>query len=196
MRIGYPEYYKSFRCIASACPDSCCKEWEVLVDEATAARYMALEGSLGEDLRRHLYADEEGDHYLRITDGRCPMWRDDGLCRIQAECGHEALCQTCRDFPRLRHDYGDFMELGLEMSCPEAARIIFSGGTAWVRQLLPGGETPEYDPEDMEILLRTRKEMLEILADGRYSVAESLALAARRRSPAAGSRPEVSAAPK
>ena len=47
------------------------------------------------------------------------MWRQDGLCRIQAELGHEALCKTCREFPRLRHDYGSFVELGLELH-PEA----------------------------------------------------------------------------
>jgi hypothetical protein len=148
----------------------------VLVDEVSAARYLEMEGPLGDDLRRYLYEDEEGDWYLRITDGRCPMWRQDGLCRIQAEHGHEALCQTCREFPRLKHEYGDFVELGLELSCPEAARIIFSEPAQWVEEQVPGGEEPEYDPADMEVLLRTRQKMLQILADARYSVAESLAL--------------------
>ena len=177
MRIRYPKYYKTFQCIASACPDSCCKEWEVLVDEASAAHYRSMEGPLGDDLRRHLYEDGEGDWYLRITNGRCPMWRDDGLCRIQAEKGHEALCQTCQDFPRLNHDYGDFVELGLELSCPEAARIIFSEPAQWVEEEVPGGEAPEYDPADMEILLQTRKAVLDILKNTDYSVAESLMLA-------------------
>ena len=177
MRVRYPRYYETFRCIASDCTDSCCKEWEVLVDEAAAARYQVMEGPLGEDLRRYLYQDEEGDHYLRITDGRCPMWRQDGLCRIQAEQGHDMLCQTCREFPRLRHDYGDFVELGLELSCPEAARLMFAEESQWVETEIPGGEAPEYDPADMEMLLRTREKMLEILADPRYSVQETLALA-------------------
>ena len=176
MKIRYPKYYNDFACIASACSDSCCKEWEVLVDEETAAQYREMEGPLGQDLRRFLYADEEGDWYLRITDGRCPMWRQDGLCRIQAERGHEALCQTCRDFPRLRHDYGDFVELGLEMSCPEAARILFAEASEWVEETLPGGEMPEYDAADMQIMLQTREELLEILQDTRYSVAQTLAL--------------------
>lgn len=177
MRIRYPKYYETFRCIASDCPDSCCKEWEVLVDETAARQYVAMEGLLGDDLRRHLYTDEEGDYYLRITDGRCPMWREDGLCRIQAERGHEMLCQTCRDFPRLRHDYGDFVELGLELSCPEAARLIFSEENLWEEKEMPGGEEPEYDPADMEILLQTRRKMLEILSDKSRSVTETLALA-------------------
>ncbi len=177
MRIRYPKYYETFRCIASDCPDSCCKEWEVLVDEAAAERYLTMEGALGDDLRRYLYQDGEGDWYLRITDGRCPMWQQDGLCRIQAQEGHEALCQTCQDFPRLRHDYGDFVELGLEMSCPEAARILFAEKAVWQEKEIPGGEAPEYDGQDMQILLQTRAEMLRILEDCRYSVPQALALA-------------------
>ena len=178
MILRFPAYFENFRCIASACTDSCCKEWEVLVDDATAARYVALEGALGDDLRRYLYQDEEGDWYLRVTDGRCPMWRADGLCRIQAEQGHDALCQTCREFPRLTHDYGDFVERGLELSCPEAARIIFEHPDApWVEQEVPGGDEPDYDPADMEILLETRDVMLTILRDKTRPVQEVLTVA-------------------
>ena len=176
MRIRYPQYYKTFRCIASECSDSCCKEWEVLVDEIAAARYLAMEGPLGDDLRQYMYQDEAGEWYLRITDGRCPMWREDGLCRIQAELGHEALCRTCREFPRLKHDYGEFVELGLELSCPEAARIIFAEPAEWAEEELDGGEEPEYDPADMDILLQTRQEALQILSNKDYSVQYALAL--------------------
>ena len=60
--------------------------------------------------------EEDDEWYFAITDGRCPMWRQDGLCRIQAALGEQALCKTCREFPRLTHDYGDFVELGLEQA--------------------------------------------------------------------------------
>ena len=84
MELRYPVYYQQFSCIAALCPDSCCHEWEVQVDAASAARYRAMEGALGDALRAHLY-DEEGETYLRNVAGRCPMWREDGLCRIQAQ---------------------------------------------------------------------------------------------------------------
>lgn len=177
MILRKPSYFDEFSCIADRCPDSCCKEWEVLVDDVSAAAYRTMEGELGEDLRRYLYQDEEGDTYLRITDGRCPMWRTDGLCRIQAQLGHDALCQTCRDFPRLTHDYGDFVERGLELSCPEAARIIFEKANApWLEETVAGGERPDYNLADMKILLETRKTALDILADTRRPVQETLAL--------------------
>ena len=175
MELRYPSYYKQFSCIADRCPDSCCHEWEVQVDPEAAARYRSMEGPLGDDLRERLY-DEDGETYLRNENGRCPMWRSDGLCRIQAEQGHDALCVVCRQFPRLRHDYGDFVELGLELSCPEAARLILESPLEWVTETIPGGEEPEYDPELMEILQKSRPYALSLLEDRRYSVPERLRL--------------------
>ena len=176
MKIIKPSYFDAFRCIAGQCPDSCCKEWDVLVDEDKAAFYRALPGELGDRLRQVL-KDEDGAVYMTIENRRCPMWRADGLCRIQAELGEEALCRTCRDFPRLTHDYGDFIEYGLELSCPEAARIILSTPSpAFVTQEVPGGEAPEYDAADMEILLRTRETARRILADPRHTAGETLTL--------------------
>lgn len=134
------------------------------MDEASAQRYLTLPGPLGDQLRRKLRPDPDGDWTLQITDRRCPMWRQDGLCQIQYELGEDALCHVCRQFPRLRHDYGDFLELGLELSCPEAARIILSSpSTPLLTTQIPGGDSPEYDQEGMEVLLRTREEALRLL---------------------------------
>ena len=82
MKVSRPAYYDTFRCIASSCPDSCCKDWEVLVDADSSARYRALPGELGDHLRRVLRTEANGDTYLTIENGRCPMWRKDGLCRM------------------------------------------------------------------------------------------------------------------
>ncbi len=176
MKITKPTYFDTFRCIAGACPDSCCKEWDVQVDDEKAALYRSLSGNLGDALREVL-RDEDGETVMTIIDGRCPMWRDDGLCRIQAELGADALCKTCREFPRLTHDYGDFAERGLELSCPEAARIILATpAPAYTTVEVSGGDAPEYDTEAMEILLRTRETAREILADRSHAVSDVLAL--------------------
>ena len=177
MQIAKPYYFDSFRCIAGDCTDSCCKEWDVQVDADSAAYYRALPGPLGDRLREVL-SDEDGETVMTIIDGRCPMWRADGLCRIQAELGEAALCKTCREFPRLTHDYGDFMELGLELSCPEAARFILNASPAApVLTDIPGGSAPEYDEEAMAVLKDTRKTVLQILADDSRPVEEVLILA-------------------
>lgn len=176
MLITKPDYFDRFRCVAGACPDSCCKEWEVQVDAASARFYRSLPGALGDRLREVLRV-EDGETMMTIQNGRCPMWRADGLCRIQAELGENALCKTCREFPRLTHDYGDFIELGLELSCPEAARLILSAAPAAPKvQWLPGGDAPEYDTAAMDVLKATRETMLSILSDTSRPVGESLAL--------------------
>ena len=175
MEVFYPEYYHRFRCLAGACPDSCCKEWTVDVDDEAAARYRALPGALGDRLRQVL-TDQDGSTVMTIVDGRCPMWQADGLCRIQAELGHDALCKTCRDFPRLEHDYGDFMELGLELSCPEAARLILTAeNQPMLTAVQPGGCKPEYDPEIMGTLRTSRDAVLGFLRDDSCSVPDALA---------------------
>ena len=159
MRIRKPSFYDDFRCIAAHCPDSGCKEWDVAVDGEKAALYRSLPGELGDRLRLFLQEDE-GETYLTLENGRCPMWRSDGLCRIQAELGEQALCKTCREFPRLTHDYGGFVEFGLELSCPEAARILLSRESwDWVCD----GEKPASDDreeETMALLLQTREEAM------------------------------------
>ena len=176
MKIIKPSYFDEFRCIAGSCTDSCCKEWDVQVDDQAAEFYLQLPGALGDRLRQVL-KEEDGEMVMTIVEGRCPMWREDGLCRIQAELGHEALCKTCREFPRLTHDFGDFQELGLELSCPEAARFILRNPDfSYIAEETDGGEEPEYDREAMEDLLRSRKIAREILKDTKRPVSEVLAL--------------------
>ena len=174
MIITKPKYYDDFRCLAGSCPDSCCKEWDVWVDDASAEFYRSLPGPLGDRLREVL-VDEEGGVVMQIIDGRCPMWRQDGLCRIQAELGQQALCQVCGSFPRISHDYGDFIEHQLELSCPEAARLILSSPIEppeqWEEE---GGEAPEYDPDEMEQMAALRENLLEILADPRRTAPQAL----------------------
>ena len=174
MQISKPCYFDRFTCLAGACPDSCCKEWDVLVDSSSAACYRSLPGDLGQRLRQVL-TEDDGQTYMVIEDGRCPMWRTDGLCRIQAELGHDALCKTCREFPRLTHDYGVFTELGLELSCPEAARLILSNPfSPYPLPDLTGCE--DYEREDMELLLHTRQQALKLLDCRDFTVPQALSL--------------------
>jgi lysine-N-methylase len=48
-----------------------------------------------------------------------------GLCKIISNVGEEYLCHICREHPRF-YNYTSVAEVGIGMSCPEAARIILS----------------------------------------------------------------------
>lgn len=173
MKVVKPDFYDRFRCLAGDCPDSCCHEWEVDVDDEAAARYLSLDGPLGDRLRQVLKSTPDG-YSMAIQDRRCPMWRKDGLCEIQAQLGHNALCRTCREFPRLRHDYGDYVEQGLELSCPEAARLLFAP-YGFAEEALPGGE-PECDPQLFALLMESRKQALDFMENSSLSMGERLAV--------------------
>lgn len=175
MIVRQPEYYDAFRCLAGDCPDSCCKEWAVAVDGETLEKYRALPGALGEAVRRTL-REEDGETVLFSQGGQCPLQQRDGLCRIHRELGQEALCDVCREYPRLSHDYGTFLELGLELSCPQAARLILSDSGTVITREIPGGEAPDYDEADMALLLDARKQALTLLTGKGKTAGEALAL--------------------
>lgn len=95
-----PDDYTAFRCLAGACPQTCCAAWEIVVDPDAQDAYLRLQHPLAAKLRRVLRVDSEGDTYFAQTDGRCPFLCADGLCELQRTLGEQSLCRTCRDFPR------------------------------------------------------------------------------------------------
>ena len=68
------------------------------------------------------------------------------------------------------------MEFGLEISCPEAARLILTEEDALLCETLPGGESGDYDSEWMAILRETRPFLLELLADETREIPQTLAI--------------------
>ena len=176
MKLFKPLYYDSFRCLCGDCPDTCCQDWDIQVDEDTAAFYASLPGELGERVRSSLRKDD-GELIIALKGHHCPLQNADGLCSLQTALGEKALCKVCREFPRISHDYGSFMELGLELSCPEAARILLTDPWEPIQELqVPGDAEGDYDQEAMEILLSSRETALSILKDEAHSPSEALAL--------------------
>ena len=186
MLHSFPAFYETFRCLAGDCPDNCCVGWEVVVDDDTARRYAALGTPLGRALTAAMERDADGDRVIRMQDGHCPFWTEQHLCQVELELGRDGPCATCRKFPRLTQDYGILVEYGLALSCPEAARLIFSQQGPW--ELIQRGELgrredAEVDVQDMALLLQRRKHLLALLWEdsvpGRQALRNCLAAGAR-----------------
>lgn len=127
MKTLVPNYYKSFKCIADKCKHSCCKGWEIDVDEDTLKFYKSVKGNLGKRLSENIETDEENQaHFILFEDERCPFLNECGLCDIISELGENALCQICGDHPRFRNFYDDRTEMGLGICCEAAAEIMLS----------------------------------------------------------------------
>ncbi len=134
MLIRKPNYYDRFRCIAGDCPDTCCAAWDIVIDKESAFFYRALSGDLGDQIRRAMKVDEEGEFCFSVTGGYCPLLTEQRLCAIQINLGEERVCQTCRNHPRFIEEYGFFREKALAASCPAAIELILGTEVGFVTE--------------------------------------------------------------
>ena len=124
MKLYAPAYYKRFKCIADRCDHSCCIGWEIDVDENTLAKYQALKSPYGAVIQSSISMDGT-PHFVLGDRNRCPHLDERGLCRIITNEGEACLCDICRQHPRF-YNYTSVAEVGLGISCREAARILLS----------------------------------------------------------------------
>lgn len=124
MKLYAPGYYKDFECIAGKCEHSCCIGWEIDIDEKTMSKYDNLHIGYGSTIRESIRLNDT-PHFKLTSDKRCPHLNSDGLCNIIINIGEDYLCDICREHPRF-YNFSDVAEVGIGMSCVEAARVILS----------------------------------------------------------------------
>lgn len=125
MKYHKPSFFDQFKCIGSACTDTCCAGWEIEVDETTAEGYLAEKGAFGDRLRREI-GSEPGEYFFKLQNNRCPFLNKENLCDIFINLGEDRLCDICREHPRFYNWFGDYTEVGLGLCCEEAERLLFS----------------------------------------------------------------------
>ena len=126
MKIRVPDYFKEFKCIAAECEDTCCAGWEVVIDDETYNNYQRVDGEFGQRLRSEIVY-RHGENIFTLKGNNCPFLNAGKMCDIYTELGEESLCYTCRQYPRYMEEFGSLREIGISLSCPEAARIILRG---------------------------------------------------------------------
>lgn len=126
MKLIAPAYYPRFRCLAGACRHTCCRGWEIDVDDAALTRYEQVGGSLGDKLRRAIDRAGDAPHFRLDQQENCPFLTKNGLCELILRLGEDSLCQVCADHPRYRGFFTDRTEIGLGLCCEAAARLILT----------------------------------------------------------------------
>ena len=178
MKHAQFDYVNQFHCLAGDCPDTCCKDWQIILDEDALARYRAMPGPLGEQVRAALVT-ENGETRFREEGGRCVLLRDDGLCPIQCAYGEAALCRTCRAHPRFYEEYGATRELTLALSCPAAARSLLAH-EAPLRLVETQTDEPvtpnDLAPELYFSLLHVRRALFALAQDRTLALSERMGL--------------------
>jgi lysine-N-methylase len=124
-----PRYVERFRCIGSACEDTCCAGWAIHIDKKT---YKAYRQTTVPELSRLstniLVRDANAASPARYAmirpegkTGQCALVQD-GLCSVHQHLNETYLSDVCFTYPRASRQFNGQVEQALSLSCPEAAR--------------------------------------------------------------------------
>ena len=150
--VRMPLYYKEFQCIGGSCEDNCCIGWDVEIDKTTYQQYQQVKDKeLSKLFKKFIYKNP--DSYAQNVDyaiveltgkHRCPFLNEQHLCKIQAKLGHGFLSNVCSAYPRYANEINGIKEYSVNVSCPEAARLVLTNpqGIVFVtEELNPSSKT-------------------------------------------------------
>ena len=176
MKIRRPSYMKDFKCIGSACTDTCCAGWEIVIDDTTYEAYKQVEGSFGERLRQQI-GEEQGEAYFKLQKGRrCSFLNQENLCDIFIEIGENMLCDICREHPRYYEWFGDYTEMGIGLCCEAAEQLIFSSEEKATFELITEDQEENEEDELITLLLQARETAFSIVQNREMSISDRLML--------------------
>ncbi len=178
MKYCSPSYYFNFTCLADRCSDTCCRCWQIEIDDNTYLKYKRLisdNSSIGSSIKKNI-TGLTTKRFKNIKGGSCPFLQSNLLCELYKELGHENLPYTCKMYPRYINNFGGYEERGLSFSCPAAAKLI-SLGNFEVTEYEDDLPITEYTVVNAELFVKVKKvrdAVLEILRDKSVSVADAV----------------------
>ncbi len=128
-----PEWMENFSCLGSNCPKTCCKGWNIPVDQEHAERYENLNDpdltpiliKVFKKIKIRRNGKQENRYFLKLLEQRediCPLLDKTGLCSLQKKYSSDMLCATCYFFPKILWQIEDQWSLSASLSCPEVLR--------------------------------------------------------------------------
>ncbi len=115
-------YYDEFKCLMGKCPDNCCHGWGIPLDEEALERFKKEKGLWGMWIRSTIHGKEQ--KVFSPMSVRCPHLCRDGLCGLQKKRGESFIADVCREYPKVRMNYGPVAEYHLDLSCVHAASLF------------------------------------------------------------------------
>lgn len=119
-----PQIYNKFKCKADKCKHTCCRGWEIDVDEDTMEQYKKLPGPVGDKLRANIVETEDGYSFKLTEDERCPMLDENNLCEIIKEHGEGYLCDICTLHPRFMVHMDESLLIGSGLCCEKTCELL------------------------------------------------------------------------
>ena len=178
------EIYKKFHCLGPECPQSCCKGWQIPVEDDTFRKYVGLTGIYGRHVRSNI-AGSPDLHYVKKQLGRCPFLNSDKHCQFQDNGEEQLMPIVCRLYPRESMSFGDLTLVTFTLSCPSAAKLLIEnpGRLSFVEADYPievlwqmNNDEPDY----LRLLLSERDKLLDYFWGDSEAASESCVHVATR----------------
>jgi len=172
-----PDDYDSFTCMAGQCPDTCCAGWRIEIDDESLGRYLDEKSLFGNRLVNSI---DWTDSVFRQYEHQCVLLDEQGLCELHKNLGADALCETCRIYPRHVEEYDGVREYSLSLSCPRAAQMLLERKRPLAFVFCETDETDDFEDFDtalFEMLVKARKQIFNLLQDRRYFAEQRMTVA-------------------
>ena len=139
-----------------------------------------MQGKFGERLRSEI-VHEAGENIFVLKGNNCPFLNKEKTCDIYINIGEENLCYTCQQYPRYTEEFGSLREIGISLSCPEAARIMLNNDKKVTFELSENEEVvSSYNDINAQLfieLLQSRNIVMDMLQDRYIDLRKRVALA-------------------
>lgn len=113
------DLYQDFFCIADACPNTCCKGWNIDIDSNTYKKMLDNEDKLGIPVKDWIEEKDNGYAVKLQSNTLCPLLNEKNLCKVVLTLGPSYLGHTCSVYPRFHRVFGNVTEYYLAPSCPD-----------------------------------------------------------------------------
>jgi len=148
--ILQPKYVADFQCDGSKCNAKCCKNsWRIDIDMETYKKYQRIKNPA---MRKKILSSiqpstiQTGFQIKLNNKGVCPLLCENNLCYVQRNMGEDALSQTCKVYPRMVQQIGNYQFRMLAMTCPVAAEYaLLSPNAMELQQISCEEETSAWE---------------------------------------------------
>lgn len=147
--ILQPKYVADFQCDGSKCNAKCCGKWRIDIDMETYKKYQRIKNPV---MRKKILSSihpstiQTGFQIKLNNKDVCPLLCEDNLCYIQRNMGEDALSQTCKVYPRMVQQIGNYQFRMLAMTCPVAAEYaLFSPNAMELQQICCEEDTSAWE---------------------------------------------------
>ena len=123
MKIVKPNYFDEFYCLADKCQNTCCANWDILLDSKSLSKYSNTSGLEKID---NYCIKKNNDYIFKSKNNKCVFLDDDNLCKLIKKYGNKYLCEVCTEFPRFYINLKTYSFVGLGLDCEKVASIVLN----------------------------------------------------------------------